>query len=198
MMRALLLAATLMPVLLTACQPTETPHRAEARTIVVGFDGLDPVLLERWMDEGRLPHFAALRTSSHYQRLGTSNPAQSPVAWASFATGHNPGEHAIFDFLRRAPGSYGIDFSIAEQKPPEHVVSLFGYRVPLDSGELINRRVGEPFWMMAEQTGQRASVFRVPVTYPPDPVSRMISGMGAPDLLGSQGTYTILASRRLP
>lgn len=198
MMRALLLAASLLPVLLTACQPTEIPHRAEARTVVIGFDGMDPALLERWMDEGRLPHFSAMRAGGHYQRLGTTNPAQSPVAWASFATGHNPGQHAIFDFLRRAPGSYGIDFSIAEQKPPEHVVSMFGYRLPLDSGELVNRRLGEPFWMAAEETGQRASVFRVPVTYPPDPVRRMISGMGVPDLLGSQGTYTILASRRLP
>lgn len=198
MRRVVLATATSLLVFLTACQPIETAHQAEARTVVVGFDGLDPVLLERWMDEGRLPHFSALRRSGHYQRLGTSNPAQSPVAWASFATGNNPGEHAIFDFLRRAPGSYGIDFSIAEQKPPQHVVSLFGYRLPLDAGELVNRRVGEPFWMAAEQAGQRASVFRVPVTYPPDPVSRMISGMGVPDLLGSQGTYTILASRRLP
>ncbi len=199
MIRALLLAAQLLPAFfLTACQPTETAHRAEARTVVIGFDGMDPALLERWMDEGRLPHFSAMRAGGHYQRLGTTNPAQSPVAWASFATGHNPGEHAIFDFLRRAPGSYVIDFSIAEQKPPKHVLSMFGYRLPLDSGELVNRRLGEPFWVAAEQAGQRASVFRVPVTYPPDPVSRMISGMGVPDLLGSQGTYTILASRRLP
>ncbi len=182
----------------SACSQSPTPETAAvARTVVVGFDGFDPVLAERWMDEGRLPHFAALRAKGHYQHLATTNPPQSPVAWASFATGRNPGEHDIFDFLRRAPDSYSIDFSIAEQLPPKHVLSLFDWRIPLAEGELRNRRQGTPFWLDAEREGQRATVLRVPVTYPPDPVSHMISGMGVPDLLGTQGTYTLLATRRI-
>jgi hypothetical protein len=76
-----------------------------ARTIVLGFDGLDPDLTEAWMAEGKLPHFAALAKTGHYQRLGTTVPPQSPVAWASFATGNNPGRHRIFDFLQRDPGN---------------------------------------------------------------------------------------------
>jgi predicted AlkP superfamily phosphohydrolase/phosphomutase len=195
LVHALCCVALLLP---GACSRTTTPGPpAVARTVVIGFDGFDPVLAERWMDEGRLPHFAALRAQGHYQRLATSNPPQSPVAWAGFATGHGPGEHGIFDFLRRAPGSYSIDFSIAEQMPPKHVLPLFGWRIPLDEGELRNRRQGTPFWLDAERAGQRSTVLRVPVTYPPDPVSQMISGMGVPDLLGTQGTYTLLATRRI-
>ena len=34
-------------------------------------------------------------------------------------------------------------------------------------------------------------MLRVPVTYPPDPITRMLSGMGVPDLLGTQGTFTL-------
>ncbi len=75
---------------------------------------------------------------------------------------------------------------------------LFGYRIPLNEGVLRNRRQGTPFWLDAEHSGQRATVLRVPVTYPPDPVSHMISGMGVPDLLGTQGTYTLLATRPMP
>ena len=181
-----------------ACTPSPSPEKhAQARSVVLGFDGFDPVLAERWMDEGRLPNFAALRQQGHYQRLATSNPPQSPVAWSSFATGHGPGDHGIFDFLRRAPDSYSIDFSIAEQTPAEHALPFFGWRFPLGEGELRNRRQGTPFWVEAEQEGQRATVLRVPVTYPPDPVSHMISGMGVPDLLGTQGTYTLLATRRM-
>ena len=180
-----------------ACDNSAAPKPAVARTVVVGFDGFDPVLAERWMDEGRLPNFAALREHGHYQRLQTSNPPQSPVAWSSFATGLNPGGHGIFDFLRRAPDSYAIDFSIAEQDPPSHVLPLFGYRIPLSEGELRNRRQGTPFWLDGERQGQRATVLRVPVTYPPDPVTHMLSGMGVPDLLGTQGTYTLLATRRI-
>ena len=181
-----------------ACSKAPAPEQpAGARTIVIGFDGFDPTLAERWMDDGRLPHFAALRENGHYQHLATSNPPQSPVAWASFATGHGPGDHGIFDFLRRAPDSYSIDFSIAEQTPPRHAIPFFGWRFPLDEGELRNRRQGVPFWMDTERDGERATVLRVPVTYPPDPISHMIAGMGVPDLLGTQGTYTLLATRRM-
>jgi predicted AlkP superfamily phosphohydrolase/phosphomutase len=182
--------------LLCGCGAERPP--AAARTVVIGFDGLDPALTERWMDEGKLPHFDALRRSGHYQALATTNPPQSPVAWASFATGHEPGAHGIFDFLRRADGAYTPDFSIARLRAPEYAIPFFGYRFPIGDGELSNRRDGTPFWLAAEQQGQRASVFRVPVTYPPDPVSHMIAGMGVPDLLGSQGTYTLLATRPLP
>lgn len=187
--------------LLAACGPTPGPApgpAAQSRTVVIGFDGLDPALSERWMQEGRLPNFSALREQGHYQHLATSNPPQSPVAWASFATGLDPGGHGIFDFLRRAPDSYAIDFSIAEQEPPSMELPLFGYRIPLNEGVLRNRRQGTPFWLDAEHAGQRATVLRVPVTYPPDPVSHMISGMGVPDLLGTQGTYTLLATRPMP
>lgn len=201
LIRSVSMALCLGLILLTGCGPGSNPAPgpvAKSRTIVIGFDGFDPVLTERWMQEGRLPNFSALREQGHYQHLATSNPPQSPVAWASFATGHDPGAHGIFDFLRRAPDSYAIDFSIAEQTPPETVLPLFGYDLPLDSGTLTNRRKGTPFWLDAEQSGHRATVLRVPVTYPPDPISHMLSGMGVPDLLGTQGTYTLLATRPMP
>jgi predicted AlkP superfamily phosphohydrolase/phosphomutase len=159
---------------------------------------MDPVLTERWMSEGGLPNFAALAKAGHYQRLATTNPPQSPVAWASFATGLDPGGHGIFDFLRRDEHTYAPDFSIAEQIPSQRTLDLFGWQLPLDSGSVRNRRDGEPFWIAVEREGQHASVLRVPVTYPPDAITRMLSGMGVPDLLGTQGTYTLYATRRIP
>jgi predicted AlkP superfamily phosphohydrolase/phosphomutase len=74
---------------------------------------------------------------------------------------------------------------------------LFGLQIPTDGGQIINRRIGEPFWMTAEKRGLNAVVLRVPVTYPPDPIYHMLSGMGVPDLLGSQGTYSIFTTGRL-
>ena len=38
-------------------------------------------------------------------------------------------------------------------------------------------------------------MLRVPVTFPPDDVTRMLSGMGVPDLLGTQGTFTFYSTR---
>ena len=195
MNKALLLA---MGICALAGCAKPAPPPAQSRVVVIGFDGLDPNLTERWMADGTLPHFSALAKSGHYQRLATTNPPQSPVAWASFATGRNPGAHGIFDFLRRDPTNYQPDFSIATAQPPQHVMHAFGWELPLDSGSITQRRDGSPFWVDAEKAGDRATVLRVPVTYPPDPVTHMLAGMGVPDLLGSQGTYTLYATRPMP
>ncbi|MDT8408928.1 MAG: alkaline phosphatase family protein, partial [Wenzhouxiangellaceae bacterium] len=189
------LAAAASLVLLCACGGP--PEPADQRIVILGFDGMDPVLAQRWMDAGKLPNFKRLAQSGHFQPLGTSNPPQSPVAWSNFATGDHPGEHGIFDFLRRNPETYGPQFSISENIPPESHLELFGLSIPLDEGQVLNRRRGRPFWSDAEQAGARASVLRVPVTYPPDPIHRMLSGMGVPDLLGTQGTYTFYTTTRM-
>ena len=76
------------------------------RVVVVGFDGMDPELASRFMDEGRLPHFAQLRRMGAFSRLETTFPAISPVAWSTFQTGVNPGKHNIYDFLARDLRSY--------------------------------------------------------------------------------------------
>lgn len=172
------------------------PPPAESRLIILGFDGMDPELARRWMDEGLLPHFSRLADEGHFQPLATSNPPQSPVAWSSFATGESPGHHGIFDFLRRKPGSYIPSFSISESQPPEWNIEMFGWRIPLDGGRTVNRRQGTPFWEETEARGQRTTVLRVPVTYPPDDITRMFAGMGVPDLLGTQGTYTFYTTGR--
>jgi predicted AlkP superfamily phosphohydrolase/phosphomutase len=177
---------------------TTPPDPAEHQVVVLGFDGMDPALVERWMDEGKLPEFARLRAEGTYRRLGTTNPPQSSVAWAGFATGHNAGAHGIFDFLRRDPKTYMPDFSMVETVAAPDMWDVFGYQIPVSDPEVRGRRQGEPFWLAAERAHQRATVLRVPVTYPPDPVTHMLSGLGVPDLLGTQGTYTLYTTRRVP
>ena len=164
------------------------------RTIILGFDGMDPKLAEQWIAEGLLPHFAKLREHGHYQSLATTNPAQSPVAWASFATGLNPGAHGIFDFVHRDAETYGPQYSITVVEPPERVFGAFGWQLPLGGGSTRTKRAGTAFWTTAEREGHAASVLRVPATYPADPITRMLSGMGVPDLLGTQGTFTIFTT----
>jgi predicted AlkP superfamily phosphohydrolase/phosphomutase len=185
----------LLAVALCAASCGPAPEPVESRLIILGFDGMDPGLAQRWMDDGSLPHFRQLAETGTFGPLATSNPPQSPVAWSGFATGTGPGEHGIYDFLRRDPETHNPAFSISEATPPEHVLSLFGMELPLDSGTLVNRRQGEAFWTSVENAGGRATVLRVPVTFPPDPIHRMMAGMGVPDLLGTQGTYTIYATR---
>ena len=53
-----------------------------------------------------------LRRRGGYARVATTYPAQTPVAWSTFATGTNPGGHGIFDFIRRDPRTYLPDLAL--------------------------------------------------------------------------------------
>ncbi|MGA2153819.1 MAG: alkaline phosphatase family protein, partial [Bryobacteraceae bacterium] len=87
------------------------------KAIFLGFDGLDPVIAEKLMAEGKLPNFARLRDRGSYRRLRTTFPALSPVAWSTFATGVNPAKHNIFDFLSRDLRTYAPELSSAKVWP---------------------------------------------------------------------------------
>jgi Type I phosphodiesterase / nucleotide pyrophosphatase len=126
-----------------------------------------------------------LRDTGGYARIATTTPAQTPVAWSSFATGTNPGGHGIFDFIRRDKKTYLSDLALNryEQKniflPPKAV----------------NLRRGTPFWELLSGKGIGSTVLRCPCTYPPDPLhGRILSGMGVPDLRGGLGTTTFYTS----
>jgi len=87
------------------------PPQGEPRVVILGFDGADGELTQRWMDEGELPHLAKLREQGTYSPLRSTVPSQTPVSWSTFATGLNPGRHAIFDFLKRDTETYRPDFA---------------------------------------------------------------------------------------
>jgi hypothetical protein len=82
------------------------PHTRIKRLVIVGLDGQDPNLTDRYVQEGLLPNFAKLSTTGCYRRLQTTFPAVSPVAWSSFSTGTSPARHNIFDFLDRDRRTY--------------------------------------------------------------------------------------------
>ena len=155
------------------------------KVIVIGLDGVEPKIVEPMLAQGELPNLARLRASGGYSRCRTTFPAQTPVAWSTFATGVNPGGHGIFDFIRRDPRTYLPDLALNryEQKsaflPPKAV----------------NLRRGTPVWELLSAAGIPSVVVRCPCTYPPDNIKgRILSGMGVPDLRGGLGTATFYSS----
>jgi predicted AlkP superfamily phosphohydrolase/phosphomutase len=82
------------------------PSAALARVVVLGFDGADARLVERWMNEGNFPISIACARKEPGHHSATTTPPQTPVSWTSFATGINPGRHGIFDFLSRDVATY--------------------------------------------------------------------------------------------
>jgi len=160
------------------------------RLVIVGLDGLEPSLAERFMAEGKLPHLSRLKSEGTYSRLQTTTPAISPVAWSSFMTGSEPSKHNIFDFLSRDPKTYLPNLSSSYVGKPKRVLSLGKFHFPLSKPEIRGMRKSVPFWKILGEAGVFSTILRVPITFPPEKFSgHLLSGMCAPDLKGSQGTF---------
>src|SRR5262245_15784237 len=160
------------------------------RVVIVGLDGQDPALTEKWMDAGLLPNFARLRDAGTFARLGTTLPAESPVAWSSFQTGCNPGKHRIYDFLVPNRKSLMPELSSANVTAPARTLRLGKYLIPLGKPSIAAGRRSESFWSILGKFGIFSTVLRVPITFPPERFGGVLfSAMNVPDVKGSQGTY---------
>jgi len=128
-----------------------------ARFLLIGLDGAEPSLLEPWMDAGRLPHLAALRTRGCFLPLESTRPPATFPAWTTCVTGVNPGRHGIIDFTEMVPGRYALRF----------VNSTF--------------RKAPALWYILCSAGKRVGILSVPGTYPPEEVNAlMVSGFDSP------------------
>ena len=103
------------------------------KVVILGFDGADAKLIEQYIEEGRLPNLKRLRDEGYYAQLKSTHPPQTPVSWASFTTGLNPGRTQIFDFLRRTEGTYLPEFAMIREG---RRVLLFGDRNAIALGAL--------------------------------------------------------------
>ena len=165
------------------------------KVIFLGLDGLDPTLTERWMEEGKLPNLSRLRQQGSYQRLRTTFPPLSPVAWSTFATGVNPAKHNIFDFLNRDLRTYAPELSSAKVRTRTRFLKLGPWQIPLTKSSVELRRKSQPFWKILGQNAIGSTILRVPITFPPEPFAgRMLSAMSTPDLLGTQGSFTLFST----
>jgi len=159
--------------------------------VIVGLDGMEPTLVEKFMAEGKLPNLSKLKKEGTYAKLQTTIPAISPVAWSSFMTGCNPCKHNIFDFLSRDPKTYLPDLSSARIGSPKRFIPFGKYKIPIGKPEIRGMRKSVPFWKILGDSGIFSTILRIPITFPPEKFKgHLLSGMCAPDLKGSQGTFT--------
>jgi len=165
---------------------------SKRKVIVLGMDGMDPQMLQRFINEGEMPAFKRFIEKGGFSKLQTTMPPQSPVAWASFITGTNPGGHGIFDFIHRDPKTFSPHLSTSRSFDSESSMSLGQWIFPLDKGKVELLRRGTPFWSLLEQHGIPATVYQIPSNFPVvESATKQISGMGTPDMLGTYGTYTL-------
>ncbi|HWX23748.1 MAG TPA: alkaline phosphatase family protein, partial [Vicinamibacteria bacterium] len=187
-LRAALCGLLLLPLLRCTSSPAGKPlRRAKTRVFIMGFDGMDPTLARKFMDEGKLPHLKALSESGTFAKLETTQPSESPVAWSSFATGVNPGKHNIYDFLVRDFQDYKPDLAMVKKEPPQFLWGL----LPVKAPKAISTRGGTSFWVHAGADGIKSITLTVPVTWPPEvvPNGELMGGLPLPDMRGTLGTF---------
>jgi predicted AlkP superfamily phosphohydrolase/phosphomutase len=155
---------------------------------VIGVDGMDPGFVEsHWPD---LPNLARIRDRGAFTRLATTTPPQSPTAWSTFITGLDPADHGIFDFVHRDPATMRPFLSMSETRDARFQIPLGPWRLPLSRSQVVSLRKGKAFWQTLGEHGIPATIVHMPVNYPPVESGEGLSGMGTPDLQGTEGTFS--------
>ena len=197
--RSLSLSRVAVAVLLSLVAIAANAAEPARKVLVIGVDGMDPRLLQQFIDEGRMPNFERLKKEGDFRPLQTSMPPQSPVAWSTFITGMDPSGHGIYDFVHRKPETLEPYLSMSEALPASKSLKIGTWELPLSGGEVNLLRRGKAFWQILEENGIPTTIFRMPANFPPaESPGRSFSGMGTPDILGTPGTFQYFSNAPPP
>jgi predicted AlkP superfamily phosphohydrolase/phosphomutase len=89
------------------------------RTVVLGIDSLDLVLVQRWAAEGLLPFFDSMLRNCSLARLSVVSRVLQGALWPTLLTGHSPGRHGIFYLTQLTSGTYELDQVSADRGAPQ-------------------------------------------------------------------------------
>lgn len=122
------------------------------KVAVIGIDGITPVMVHRFLAEGRMPRLARRCGAGWCSEGIPTMPPTTPTGWTTIATGARPSTHGIEGFAVHTEGDP------LEEKP--HACTT--------------TRVKAVFvWQAAERAEERAILLTYPMSWPPsggDPV----------------------------
>lgn len=113
------------------------------KLLLMGIDGASHTVMQRLIDQGRLPHFASLKRQASWGALQSTFPPHTAPGWASMFTGVSPGEHGIYQFWSTKSADYAARGMNAA-----------------DYGR-------EPCWLALQRHGLKVGAFNIPMTHPP-------------------------------
>jgi len=119
------------------------------KVLLLGLDGADPLLVQRYIKEGKLPNFKRVLdggVSTVGYSMQAVLPAITPPNWASLATGAWPSTHGVSCFWNHTLGN------------------------PLDQLEYgfnSNLLKAEPIWRAYARQGKKSILFNYPTAWPP-------------------------------
>lgn len=91
------------------------------RVVFVGMDGLDWVLLDRLIAQGKCPTFARMKRTGAWGDLVSHQPLLSPLIWTTIATGRRPEIHGVLDFVATDPAT-GQDTPVTNRFRQVHAI----------------------------------------------------------------------------
>lgn len=109
---------------------------------VFALDGASFDLVDKWIEEGKLPALKKIKEEGRFGPLESTFPPLTGPAWSSFQTGMNPGKHGIYNWLdtRDSPQGRLVNFS----------------SIGADN-----------IWNLISNAGGTVGSISVPMTYPP-------------------------------
>ncbi len=104
--------------------------------IVLALDGADWLALDPLVQAGSLPTFAKLKAAGRTGIMRSTPPLLSPILWTTIATGREPEDHGVLDFMVDLPSGGQAPVAVTSRRVPA-LWNLFS-----DAG----RRVGVVGW----------------------------------------------------
>jgi tetratricopeptide (TPR) repeat protein len=133
-------------------------HGSSPAIIVVGLDAADWLAIDPLVAAGRLPTFARLKTRGRTGVMVSTPPLISPLIWTTIATGLDPENHGITDFMVDLPG---------------------GRQAPVGSSQ----RLAPAIWNLFSAAGRNVAVVGWWATWPAEHVrGTIVSDAVAPQL----------------
>lgn len=123
-----------------------------SKVVIIGIDGLDPLLIDRWRKS--LPNFSSIYNNLSEIIIESTFPPDSICAWTSIYTGENPAQHGLIE---------SIDY-------------LSGRKSNNDK-DRVGYFKGRTFWDIVSNSGKKVCIINPFAAYPAWKVNGiMISG----------------------
>jgi len=140
-----------------------------SKVLVIGLDGVPFELLNGLFAKGIMPFLQSMDQEGYHANLLSTVPPISAPAWTTFATGVNPGQHGILQFVNLRPG---------KAADAHETLWMFPGGVSLLNADKIR---GVTLWQLLSDAGQYPVIVNVPLTYPPRAINGiMVTGMLTP------------------
>jgi len=143
------------------------------RVVVIGLDSITPVMVERFLASGHMPHLAALRARGFSAEMVPTMPPTTPAGWTTVATGAWPSTHGVEGFAVHREGD-PLDRKI-------HSLTSDASRA-------------EFLWQAAARAGRISVLLKFPLSWPTTGGDRLLQVDGAAGWGGMKCVWDLAAS----